>query len=681
MNLFLQLIIDASKKIQRRLFFVFLYFLISTAKLFSQSISTSETLTATQLIENVLFNTSCATVTNVSVSGGNFASGEKSWGYFNANGSSFPFTDGIILSTGKISNAVGPNSFISDDGGNMGWGTDSDLNQALSISNTMNATVLEFDFVPYGDKISFDYIFASEEYHDTATCIYSDGFAFLLRPVGSSSYQNLALIPNTTIPVKVTTVHPEIPGGCPAQNEDYFGSFNDVNHPTNFNGQTAILTAKADVIPGITYHIKLVIADEGNYRYDSAIFLKGSSFNFGVDLGNDRLFTTQNPVCPDETLTLDATSTATNYQWNFNGIPIVGASSSTLTLTPPFTSAQDGVYSVDVTYNPTCTITSDITLEFAPNLIINQQIFDFCDTDEDGITTVSLSSIIPTIYSNLPANFTVNFYESLTSTTALPLSFQNTMPFSQTIFAKITTPNCYTAIPVTLNILTFGATISDESIGICDGNATTLVANSGYASYVWNTGETTQSITVSNAGTYSVIITNSNGCSKVKTFTVVTSEIATIEAIVINGLDENNSVEIIVSGNGNYLYSLDGVNYQESNVFYNLSQGDYFVFVFDTNQCGTAGKEFTMIGIPKFFTPNDDGINDYWNIKGLKADTNTKSTVAIFNRYGKLLKQVSVIGKGWDGKVNGTVLPSDDYWFFVTLEDGNSAKGHFALKR
>ncbi len=158
MSFFLQLEFITTKSKQKKYLFVLFVILISFTKTFSQSISTSESLTATQLVENVLFNTSCATVTNVSVSGGNFISGEKSWGYFNANGSSFPFSDGIILSTGRISNAVGPNSFISDDGGSMSWGTDFDLNQALSIFNTMNATVLEFDFVPYGDKISFDYI-------------------------------------------------------------------------------------------------------------------------------------------------------------------------------------------------------------------------------------------------------------------------------------------------------------------------------------------------------------------------------------------------------------------------------------------------------------------------------------------------------------------------------------------
>lgn len=647
----------------------------------AQFITTSEAMTETQLVENVLFNTSCATVSNVTVSGGNFTSGEKSWGYFNANGSSFPFQDGIILSTGRIANAVGPNSYISDDGASIGWGTDPDLNQALSISNTMNATILEFDFVPYGNKISFDYIFASEEYHGTATCNYSDGFAFLLKPVGSSVYENLAIIPGTTTPVKVTTVHPAIPGGCPAQNEQYFGSFNSGNYPTNFNGETAVLTAQANVIPGTAYHIKLVIADEVNFRYDSAIFLKGSSFNFGIDLGPDRLVATQNPVCPNETITLNASTTATAYQWNFNGTPIVGATNSTFTLTPPYTNFQNGNYSVDITYNPTCTINSEITLEFAPELTINQQVFDFCDADEDGLTSINLASIAPLLYTNLPTNYAISFYDSLTSSTPLPSNYTNTQAFSQTIYAKINNSNCYSPIPITLNMLIFGATITNPSFGVCNGNTIQLNADAGYSSYLWNTGATVANISVNTAGTYSVAITNASGCTRTQTFTVITSEMATIESININGLDENNSAEIMVSGNGNYQFSLDGINYQDSNVFYNLSMGDYFVYVYDVNQCGIAGKSFTMVGIPKFFTPNDDGINDFWNIQGLKPEINSKSTIAIYDRYGKLIKEISAIGKGWNGKINNLLMPSDDYWFVLNLENGNTAKGHFALKR
>ena len=134
----------------------------------SQYIAVDNTYTAENLVKQVLFDNSCGNVTNVSVSGGNWGNGQQSWGRFDANGSSFPFQDGIILSTGKIDSAVGPNTYIvSDDA--PGWGGDSDLNQALGISNTFNATVLEFDFTPVTNNVSFDFILSSEQYLSNPT--------------------------------------------------------------------------------------------------------------------------------------------------------------------------------------------------------------------------------------------------------------------------------------------------------------------------------------------------------------------------------------------------------------------------------------------------------------------------------------------------------------------------------
>ena len=202
----------------------------------AQNIAVDDTYTAQQLVKNFLISSTCATVSNFVVSGGDFGTGEQSFGYFNAGSSGFPFAEGIVLSTSRSISTQGPNdSLLSEDAGN--WFGDADLEQALGITNTSNATVLEFDFTPVTSQISFDYIFASEEYHDAAPCNYSDGFAFLLKEFGSSgNYQNLALIPNTTIPVKVTTVHPLITAGngCPAQNEAYFGSYNSSVSATNF---------------------------------------------------------------------------------------------------------------------------------------------------------------------------------------------------------------------------------------------------------------------------------------------------------------------------------------------------------------------------------------------------------------------------------------------------------------
>src|SRR5690606_22299565 len=152
-------------------------------------------------------------VTNVV--GGNFNGADRSYGYFDAGTSSFPFQNGIILSTGRLSNTEGPNTSLSDDDAS-GWSGDTDLENALNENNTTNATILEFDFIPIASQISFRYIFASEEYQEnnSNTCQYSDLFGFLIRPVSEQQYTNIALVPNTQTPVKVTTVHPEIPGGC-----------------------------------------------------------------------------------------------------------------------------------------------------------------------------------------------------------------------------------------------------------------------------------------------------------------------------------------------------------------------------------------------------------------------------------------------------------------------------------
>ena len=664
-------------------FHLLLLFMYGVAS--AQYISTDENYTPLQLIENILINSGCASVTNVSVSGGNFATGEKSLGYFNANGSTFPFSEGVILSTGKIIHAQGPNTYPSNDGGSMGWNGDADLNTALGIGNSLNATVLEFDFIPLGNEISFDYIFASEEYHDNAPCTYSDGFAFLLKEVGSPNYQNLALIPNTPFPVKVTSVHPDIPGGCSAENEQYFDAFNPTEYPTNFNGQTVVLTAKSAVVSGSQYHIKLVIADEGNYKYDSAIFLKGSSFSFGVDLGPDRTFATNNAVCPNESLTLDGTAPgALSYQWNFNTNSIPGQNTATLPFNPPYTSVQSGNYSLTTTYSSTCTTVTDINLDFAPQLIVDKDTYTFCDADavQDGRTTVTLSDMIPTLFSNLPPTYQVSFYSSPTSTTALSNSFQITPPFPQILYAKINNNNCYTPVSVTININVFTATITDETVGMCNNNPVALTADAGYPSYTWSTTEITQSIQVSSPAIYTVTIENADGCNKVKTFTVVGSEIATIDNIIVHDFNQNNSVEIIPSGNGSYEYSIDGINFQDSPVFNNLSGLVYTAYVRDKKGCGTVEQDFYLMQVPQYFTPNNDGYNDYWNIKDSNPlSQNAAAVIYIYDRFGKLLKQISANGLGWDGKFKEKTMPADDYWYSIQLEDGRSTRGHFTLKR
>ncbi|SEA46013.1 gliding motility-associated C-terminal domain-containing protein [Flavobacterium gillisiae] len=197
------------------------------------------------------------------------------------------------------------------------------------------------------------------------------------------------------------------------------------------------------------------------------------------------------------------------------------------------------------------------------------------------------------------------------------------------------------------------------------------------------TTETKDFLNVNAIGLYTVNVTSPFGCSRIRTIKVTASDIAYLQSITVVDLANTNTVTVNVTGQGNYEYSLDEPNgpFQVSNFFDNVPAGIHEVYINDSNGCGTISKTIAVLGIPKFFTPNGDGYNDYWNLKGANKDFNSTSLIYIFDRYGKLLKKINPSDLGWDGTFNGRLLPSDDYWFTVKLEDGREAKGHFSLKR
>jgi gliding motility-associated-like protein len=182
---------------------------------------------------------------------------------------------------------------------------------------------------------------------------------------------------------------------------------------------------------------------------------------------------------------------------------------------------------------------------------------------------------------------------------------------------------------------------------------------------------------------YTVDVTSVHGCLKTRTIEVVNSDVAHIDAINITDLTDSNSIEVIASGGGNLVYSLDDPTvYQNSNIFYNVSMGIHQLYVNDLNGCGNIGPiEVFVLGIPKFFSPNGDKVNDYWNLRGTGENHQIKSWLYVFDRHGKLLDGFSASDLGWDGNYHGNPLPSDDYWYVIELEDGRILKGHFSLVR
>lgn len=193
--------------------------------------------------------------------------------------------------------------------------------------------------------------------------------------------------------------------------------------------------------------------------------------------------------------------------------------------------------------------------------------------------------------------------------------------------------------------------------------------------------ETSYNLTVNTEGIYTVEVLNVNGCFRTRTITVISSDVATINNVEITELSDNNAILVLVSGQGDYEFSIDNETYQAGNSFESLEAGIYTIYVRDINGCGVATREISILGIPNYFTPNGDSYNDTWNIKGVNAILNANTIIYIFDRYGKLMKQISPTGQGWDGTYNHKLMPSSDYWYAVTLENGRLVKGHFTLKR
>ncbi|WP_026916289.1 T9SS type B sorting domain-containing protein [Christiangramia portivictoriae] len=341
---------------------------------FSQSIQVDQDrYTAQELIEELLIQSDCITdVVVTNVYGANFTDGSKSFGYFDAAGTGFPISNGLVLSTGKLETISEPTSSLANDF-HSGWDGDAQLEAELGI-DSYNATIIEFDFVPNVAGISFRYLFASEEYQfdNSVTCKFSDAFGFFIRKADETSYKNLAVVPGTQTPILNTTVHPFISENCPAVNEAYFDRFN-FNAETIFDGQTKVLNAVAEVIPGETYHVKLVIADDLNDKYDSAVFLEAGSFQSSADLGPDRLVQNNDALCYGEVLVLEpATAAGDQVAWYRNGNFLPGETNSQLRINKP------GEYAVQITSSEGCIAQGNIIVEYYPQIDYNSAVLEAC---------------------------------------------------------------------------------------------------------------------------------------------------------------------------------------------------------------------------------------------------------------------------------------------------------------
>lgn len=344
-----------------------------------------------------------------------------------------------------------------------------------------------------------------------------------------------------------------------------------------------------------------------------------------------------------------------------------------------------------------CFSFSEVTLEVSTTST-NDTRLERCDDDgaEDGFTSFNLSEANPSILAGITNSLDIAYYETyedaLVESNPLGTTFTNIIPYSQTIYARAENSNaCYGISEIELIVFELPNIETEFDTQYClnffpeplvlDAGVTGDLPNNYF--YLWSTSETTSSIAVNTPGTYSVRVSNTNGCYKDRSITVVPSNIATIEDIDVVDASQNNKISVFVSGEGDYEYALDSSvgPYQDSNTFENVQPGLYTVYVRDKNNCGVVENLVSVIGFPKFFTPNNDNNNDYWQVYGITSQFQANTSIFIFDRYGKLLTELNPLGQGWDGTYNGVKMPTADYWFKVSLEDGRTFTSHFTLKR
>lgn len=325
-------------------------------------------------------------------------------------------------------------------------------------------------------------------------------------------------------------------------------------------------------------------------------------------------------------------------------------------------------------------------------------IFETCDEDiNDSVLDgfFNLDEIRPFVNTVLD----VRFYASIDDARIEVNSLMGTIRTeSTTLYARIENEGlCEDVVKVELLVNPKPFIDFDSTFLWCtDATAMELIAPSGFDSYRWlkqeagvnNEVSTNQNVFIASIGNYILEVGYSYDtsagtllCTSEKVFTIAPSNIAVIEDVVIEDVSDNNLVKVLVTGDGLYEYSLDGETYQDSNLFENVLPGFATLYVRDKNGCGITDKIISVVGYPKFFTPNNDGVNDFWQVKGINGQFQNGSLISVYDRYGKILAQISPTDKGWDGSYNGKALPSTNYWFKVILEDGRVFQGPFALKR
>ncbi len=378
-----------------------------------------------------------------------------------------------------------------------------------------------------------------------------------------------------------------------------------------------------------------------------------------------------------------------------------------------FSNATNNQVFVRVENQVGCFRVAQVNLEVSTTDIPDNFMLEFreCDNDADGddtngIVTFDFSSATNTIRNLFPANqnLTVTYYENISDALAEQnavdaANFRNVnSPITQQIAVRVDSQNNNDCLGLGFHISLVVDPLPEFELedpqylctNLLPEPLTVTVENpEDNYTYEWrdsggvllSASSPTSELAINALGDYFITATTVHNCTRTKKVTILPSDIAIITSVDVVDDSDNNTITVNVTGNGNYEYALDNIDgpYQDSNHFEHVFAGIRTVYVRDKHGCGIISKEVAIIGFPRFFTPNGDGVNDTWQVSGI--DFQLESKIYIYDRFGKIITKILPNSIGWDGTYRGKKMPATDYWFAVKLEDGRFRRGHFSLIR
>lgn len=614
----------------------FFIFCTGKEKAFAQ-LTISNALTPAQLVQNVLLGPGVI-ATNITFSGNALQRGT-----FDATNAILGLDSGVILSSGDINVAVGPNDLGSATlpAGGFNGPADPDLT-IIAGQTTLDAAVLEFDFIPIGDTIRFSYVFASEEYPEFVGSAFNDAFGFFISGPGifgpyTNNAVNIALIPSTITAVTINNVNNGTANAGPCMNCAYYinngtGSTPPCNTDPQciqFDGRTVVLEAVFPVQCSQTYHIKLAIADAFDAFYDSGVFLKSGSFSSaGVQVSVTTVTGDSTIIegCTDATFTFTRSDTTSDLTVYFsiagnaiNGLDFdsiadsiiinQGSFSGDLVIFPIFDSIIEGIDTIIVTvFNITAcgdTIPEIAIIYIAEDYVLTVTANDVttCPGNTIALTAAASGGILPYTFSWSDGQSGNTIFVTKLVTDTLIVTVMDSCGL------KIAADT----VIVNIQPLSDTSTVSNVSCnGGNDGSATVFPAGGKTPfTFSWSSGGSGSTETGLTAGTFFVTIIDSNGCSISDSVLITQPDSLALATTRVDAVcnTANGTATVSVSGGTTpYTYLWNDPLTQTDTIADSLSPGVYWVIVTDSLSC--VDSVSVIINAPPGFSGTiSDSIN------------------------------------------------------------------------